>query len=957
MDTVGQAARSGEKVVSAELFVGRAAEVGLLRDLLAGVKAGVGSAVLVAGEQGVGKSSLLRAGLGDAGSQGCRLLWDAADELGQRIPLWLMAGVLGTAEGVTAGDGLMGGDPVMAGIERLLAAVDQLCAQSPVVLVAEDLQWADEASLLMWHRLGRAVSQLPLLLVGSCRLGSGYDDLTRLRRAVSERNGLVLDLGPLSEGEVHQLVGALAGGRPGTRLAGVIERAGGNPLYTRELVDALVRQRRLLESRGFAELAGGSDIVVPASLVAAIDGRLGALPEDAAQVLRWAALLGHEFSVPDLEIVSGRSAGELMEVVHAATGAGVLAESGVRLGFRHGLIRQALYEGMPAGLRASLHLQAARMLASVDAPPERVAAQLLPAGLSPAPGQETYALDDMPAREWATGWLASAAPVLIYRAPQVAAELLLGVLNQIAGSDPRRPALEANLVEVLFRLERYHEAERAGTRLLGGETNPQRAAETSWLVAFAMMRTGRVAEALARVMQEMARSGQTGSQLARLHALQSMILSMIGDISQAEETALQALTGAEQEGDPLAAGYALHGLASVSFVRREQAAMLGYIDRGLSLTETVPQATDMRLLMLANKALLLADLDRQTEAIATARQTLALAERAGTPRIQLARATLGHLHFYTGEWDDALAELEPAATADGPAYERLMIYGPLALIAGHRGEVQAAAEHLRAVENVALDSGAARAVSTSVRLARSLAAEQEGRLDAAKAVLADCLDPSVAEGMPEVYQVLTDLARLALAGGDQATAASAARLAEAEAEREPVPFKTALADHCRGLVTGDPALLLAAADYFEDVSRPFYRAQALESAAVLDAQHGKQAAAQRYLGEAVGIYISLGAVWDVRRAAARLKRYGIKADRTAHRKRPATGWEALTPTELKIAYLVAEGRSNPDVAATLFLSRNTVQTHVSHILAKLGARSRAEIICEALHHPPGRATA
>ena len=72
-----------------------------------------------------------------------------------------------------------------------------------------------------------------------------------------------------------------------------------------------------------------------------------------------------------------------MAVVDAAVGAGVLAEAGVRLGFRHGLIRQVLYEGMPAGLREALHVQAARMLAGAGAAPERVAAQLAPAGLGP----------------------------------------------------------------------------------------------------------------------------------------------------------------------------------------------------------------------------------------------------------------------------------------------------------------------------------------------------------------------------------------------------------------------------------------------------------------------------------------------------------------------------------------------------------------------------------------------
>jgi DNA-binding CsgD family transcriptional regulator len=116
-------------------------------------------------------------------------------------------------------------------------------------------------------------------------------------------------------------------------------------------------------------------------------------------------------------------------------------------------------------------------------------------------------------------------------------------------------------------------------------------------------------------------------------------------------------------------------------------------------------------------------------------------------------------------------------------------------------------------------------------------------------------------------------------------------------------------------------------------------------------------AAEQHLAEALGVYAGLGAAWDVEQAGARLRPYGVRPARTAYRARPATGWEALTPTEAKVAYLVADGRSNPDVAAALFLSRNTVQTHVSHILAKLGARSRAEIIREAVRHPAARLTA
>ena len=93
-----------------------------------------------------------------------------------------------------------------------------------------------------------------------------------------------------------------------------------------------------------------------------------------------------------------------------------------------------------------------------------------------------------------------------------------------------------------------------------------------------------------------------------------------------------------------------------------------------------------------------------------------------------------------------------------------------------------------------------------------------------------------------------------------------------------------------------------------------------------------------------------GRAWDGRRADSRLRPLGIRRGTRGPRRRPATGWQALTPTEVRVAELVAEGRSNPDIAAELLLSRRTVQGHVSHILAKLGAHSRIDIAREAVQH-------
>ena len=99
----------------------------------------------------------------------------------------------------------------------------------------------------------------------------------------------------------------------------------------------------------------------------------------------------------------------------------------------------------------------------------------------------------------------------------------------------------------------------------------------------------------------------------------------------------------------------------------------------------------------------------------------------------------------------------------------------------------------------------------------------------------------------------------------------------------------------------------------------------------------------------VSLYEGLQARWDIRRAESRLRSHGIRRGvRGPRPQRAAFGWEALTPTEARIATLVADGDSTSDIARSLFLSRRTVQTHISHILTKLGAKRRADIVREAL---------
>jgi DNA-binding CsgD family transcriptional regulator len=190
-----------------------------------------------------------------------------------------------------------------------------------------------------------------------------------------------------------------------------------------------------------------------------------------------------------------------------------------------------------------------------------------------------------------------------------------------------------------------------------------------------------------------------------------------------------------------------------------------------------------------------------------------------------------------------------------------------------------------------------------------------------------------------------------LSGDDPALARAATEFCVAEAERLPALNRQAAALVCRGLMAADPQPVGSAADIFGRIDAPLFRAHALENAGVLLARRGDMPAARAASTGAIEIYTGLGAAWDIRRLNTRLREFGIRHGfRGKRTNRPTIGWAALTPTELKIAELIAAGQSNPDIAAALWLSRRTVQSHVSNILTKLDARSRVEIARAAYAH-------
>jgi tetratricopeptide (TPR) repeat protein len=369
----------------------------------------------------------------------------------------------------------------------------------------------------------------------------------------------------------------------------------------------------------------------------------------------------------------------------------------------------------------------------------------------------------------------------------------------------------------------------------------------------------------------------------------STLAVVSGRADRAAEIARQALAEAKRAGDRVAAGYALHVLAVLDYRRRGQAAALSCVDRALDVIGDDPQTTDLRLLLLSNRARAMEDLGCQAEAGATIQTALALAERAGTPRLGTICCAAAEHHFATGRWDDALAVLEKASALPGPDYIQTLLHGLVALIAGHRDDQGLAAKHLAAVDDEAISSASQRAKAHYLFLARALAAEEAGRPGEAMAVLARCLDLGAAEDMPDRYLLLPMLVRVAQAAGESGIATAAAHAATAEARREPLPARTAAAGHCRGLVDANAVPVLAAAALYHSAGWPLYRAQALEEAAVLLAADHELPAARRALNDAAELYQALGSACDLRRADARLRHHGIRRVRGGLRAKPAQG--------------------------------------------------------------------
>jgi tetratricopeptide (TPR) repeat protein len=855
-------------------LIGRQPQLDGVRRWVAELVAGRGRTVLIEGEPGIGKSALMRAAAQEAAEAGCQVFWAGCDELTQAFPLVPLLDTLDT--GRTADGGRQPGiakilraesgprnqiDVVAAATERLLALVERLCTAAPLVLVVDDLQWADPATVLTLGRLARLAQQLPLLVAGTTRSVPRRDDLNALRRGIDPAD--VVHLCRLSEADVAELLGNVMGGVPGDRLLRLAEGASGNPLYLRELADALIRGQALTVDEGRVEV---SEVSAPDSLSAAIADRLQFLSAQARDVLRIAALLGLDVSVSELAVVSDHSVSDLVPILDEAILAGVLHDNGMELVFRHPLIRAALYEGMPLAVRGAWHRETARLLAEEGAQADRVGRQLLPALAS----QDGVG----PVDEWMVRWLAGAGQELVSLAPHAAIPLLRWVLNGIPVGSTPHGVLSCRLADALFLVGDAAGAASVAEDALQHVTRSDLLVDLHWTLTQCRALAGRSEESLAVLADAMDLPDVGRRDRARLRVLAARAYRSLGRVDTAAQVADEALAEATAVGDRWAMSWALAIRTIAHGMRGEAAEAVPLLDRALAVAEGDPALADLRLVLQINRAAALGDLDRYDDAIAAAGQVRQLAEDAGNMvRLAQAQSVLGELLFDVGRWDEALAEVDLGTGGWEDPSVRCVAHGVAATIRFHRGDGEAK-QHLVDVEPYVTRLG--KRVAGPLVLARSLDREQADESAEALTVLLDGLSDT-AEELEEAADLLADAMRLALRVGEVSATRAVRDHADGVAHASPAPHRQAVALQCHGLLDRDPDKLLEAAERYKVAGRMLPRAQAMEAAGVAFVASGDTPGAGTCFGTALSLYEELGAAWDIARVQPMLRRCGSRA--------------------------------------------------------------------------------
>jgi DNA-binding CsgD family transcriptional regulator/tetratricopeptide (TPR) repeat protein len=907
---------------------------------------------VIQGEAGIGKTRVVQTIVDDARGRGVDICYGQAHPFERTRPFGVVADALGltrrSADPRRASIGtLLGGQgegaPAPSNgdlryriVEEIVDLVEMLCAQRPVLLVAEDIQWADSASLLAILTLARQLPLAPLAVVVSTRSLPQSADVERLLDDLAEGGAHSIRLQPLTPDAVTELAGHVLDATPGPALSAMLDKAGGNPLWVSAMLRSMVVEGMLRRTGGGVDVTSSE---LPASLSDLVVRRLHDLPPSTLELLQVTAVLGDSVSLRDVAAVARQPAADVVAQLGHAFDAELLAEANARVVFRHQLVHDAIYQHMPQSARRLLHREAAVVLMAAGADRLDVADHLM---LGAERGDEQ-----------AVAWLRDAAREASAQVPSVATELLRRAETLLPDGYPERDLVTVELIQALLRAGQVAEASaRAEAALAHPHATPLDGPLRVVLLG-ALALQNRADRVIA--VSEDSLAGHVPlmpSEQAMILAQESWARTYSGDPQAGESAAARALEIAEQAGDAAMTVWASTALlVAVGRQGRFDEALV-HARRAAELAATAP---DLRSLPLQPKfflGLALFDCDRVDEARVAYRE--ALADEFGSAWwLSETLMADAQASFVIGEWDDAVPGLIAGGEAAREKGNPLLVDQSLAyraVIATAIGDLAAASE-LTASLAVSLE-GPELSYNAGV-LAFSVAGlkEAEGNRQGAYDVLLRCWQCDEARDCRFYYRFLAPgLVRLAVALGHHDVAADvASAVGAAAADTSEVLSMRSLALRCRGLVDQDLEPMLEAVELARRTPLLLEHAGACEDAATLLARLGRRDEAAALLTEAQERFQLAGADAWAGRVRGQLRALGIRPAPRGPRRRPTDGWESLTRTERAVSRLVAEGLTNGAVARQLYISPHTVNTHLRHVFAKLGVSNRVAL-ASVVHH-------
>jgi DNA-binding CsgD family transcriptional regulator len=915
----------GQRLVTPPIR-GRASELKVIGALLTALVQGHGGVLVIEGPPGIGKSRLLTEVMALADKGGVHTLLGEAFEYQQTVPFFaLFMATLGADPPVGDAKALrrLGGSEDLRYwvVHDLADAIDAAAAQTPLAIVIEDIQWADNGTLLALRSLATARPDVPVLWVLTVRSGAGGPAVQETLSVLQRADAAVVRVAAMSAGAVAEMVCDVVRANADESLLSLAAKAHGNPFLVRELIGGLGEEGRLTVSGGRAVASGQA---LPRRLGASMQQRLDLLSDGAGEVVRVAAALPDRFSAGLLAAMLDRQPSSLMSAVQEAVRADLLVDDDEQLRFRHDLLREATRQSLPQSLRRAMERQSASLMLSMGAAPAEVATQL---ARSAEPGDKE-AIDA----------LRQAAQSVSHTDASAAADLSKRALELLPPDDADHGQLVAETVGLLNRASRYEEAEELAVAALSEAASPQEEAEIR------LRRATLTKHSPQRRVEENRRALQLGdiSEVTRARHLGWLAynLALHDQRGEARAAANEAAAAAAATGDLEATIMANLTLAVLD-------GGAGYAGRALRQLEEVcalARASDATAAhdMAANHyPILLAAVGRLDDAAARVADGIEQARRERNAMALAIWATIdGVVHLAAGRLSAARAAVESL-----PPPEPTGVSEPDMIRIVILTEVAARTDDRNFLQQMVIDARDAYSTGSSVvrrgvAHVLALAAWQRDEVQDAMRWLGD-ITLFETPLWPQVLDRVILGARVASAGGDAGLRARVLQATDLlEREWPVIPLFTGVARCARGILEHDAQALLAAAELLHASSRPLLYAAAAEDAG-RELAHIDRDNSLDQLNAAFDTYMGHEALADARRVGRELRRLGV--ERRIVSPRAITGWDSLTDSELKVVNLIAQGVTNRDVATLLHLSLHTVKTHVHNAFGKLGINSRAQL--------------